>query len=153
SFPDASMLIAASNSPPIWAIRPPATPISAMPPSTMVPPRMARSSRDTSTMPEYMRRSTYFLQFPVPLGAVPSFESLGAAEVVEQTATAVRLQAGSAAVEITALADDLFRVGMFGAGRPREYRSEGVARVDWATVAARVAVEADEVRIETPRAT
>src|SRR5919204_1150132 len=65
-----------------------------------------------------MRRSTYFVQFEAPAHAVPAFESLGAARVVEQRATAVRLQVGSAAVEVTALADDVFRVGLFGVGQP-----------------------------------
>jgi alpha-glucosidase len=100
-----------------------------------------------------MRRSTYFVQFQAPSGAVPAFESLGEGQVVEQTATAVRLQVGSAAVEVTALADDVFRVGMFGGGQPREYRTEAVPSVEWAAAEARIEVDTDEVRIETPRAT
>ena len=99
-----------------------------------------------------MRRSTYFPQFVAPSDAAPVFESLGGARVVQQASTSVRLQAGSAAVEVTALANDLFRVGMFGAGRPVEYRSEAVARSDWRPVEVRMETGAGEVRIETPEA-
>ena len=43
----------------------------------------------------------------------------------------VRLRAGDATVEVTALAPDLFRVGCFFAGRPVDYTSEALAGVDW----------------------
>ena len=100
-----------------------------------------------------MRRSTYFPQFQAPSDAAPAFESLGAAQVVEQTATAVRVQVGRTAVEVTALADDVFRVGMFGDGQPRDYRSEAIATSEWPAPQSRVAVDADGVRLETPLAT
>ena len=100
-----------------------------------------------------MRRSTYFVQFEAPPDAVPAFESLGAAQLAEQTASAVRLQVGSNAVEVTALADDLFRVGLFGGGQPCNYRSEAVPDVAWSTAEARIAVDTHEVRVETSRAT
>jgi alpha-glucosidase len=100
-----------------------------------------------------MRRSTYFLQFRVPTGVAPAFESLGRAEIVEQTSNGVRLMVGKTAVEVTALADDLFRVGMFGSGQPVDYRSEALARVDWPAVAVRLDARPDHIRIATASAT
>src|SRR5579859_6866968 len=65
-----------------------------------------------------MRRSTHFPQFVAPAAAQPAFEPLGNAEVVERSGTWVRLRSGRATVEVAALAPDLFRVGLFGDGRP-----------------------------------
>src|SRR5216683_1339791 len=98
-----------------------------------------------------MRRSTYFPQFIAPSEpAAPTFESLGSAAVIERTANAVRLRSGRTQVEVTAVANDLFRVGLFADGRPVDYRSEAVAKTDWPALAARVA--ADGTRIETSAA-
>jgi alpha-glucosidase len=57
-----------------------------------------------------------------------SFEGVGNASVVAQGDGWVRLRAGDATVEVAALAADLFRVGLFGGGRPPDYRSEALAR-------------------------
>lgn len=56
------------------------------------------------------------------------FEPLGDAVVVERAAGTLRLRAGATTVEVSALARDLFRVGMFPGGKPPDYRSEAIAR-------------------------
>jgi alpha-glucosidase len=63
-----------------------------------------------------------------------SYEPVGQAEVVERAPGRVRLRAGRATVEVTALAGDLFRVGLFPEGRPVRYPSEAVVRTDWPAV-------------------
>jgi alpha-glucosidase len=55
------------------------------------------------------------------------FEPLGEAAVVERGAGRVRLRAGTATVEVTALAPDLYRVGLFPEGKPPDYGSEAIA--------------------------
>jgi len=98
-----------------------------------------------------MRRSTLFPQFIAPSEpAPPTFAPLGRAEVVERTANGVRLRSGRSQIEVAALAADLFRVGLFGDGRPVDYRSEAVAKTDWPALDVRVA--ADGTRIETSAA-
>src|SRR5712691_11705108 len=98
-----------------------------------------------------MRRSTYFPQFIAPSEPPPpTFEPLGRAEVVERTNSGVHLRSGRSLIEVTALATDLFRVGLFADGRPVDYRSEAVARTEWPALATRVA--ADGTRIETSAA-
>src|SRR5438105_3137082 len=95
-----------------------------------------------------MRRSTYFPQFiAASEAAALAFESLGSAEVVERTSAGLRLRSGRSQVEVTALADDLFRVGLFADGRPVTYGSEAVARANWPPFEVRVT--ADGARIET----
>src|SRR5206468_3921468 len=65
----------------------------------------------------------------------------------------VRLRSNDTYIEVTALADDLFRVGMFGDGRRIDYRSEAVAKSDWAPPAARIKSAADEVHLSTETTT
>src|SRR5215218_558227 len=62
------------------------------------------------------------------------YEPLGAAELLDHDDRGLRVRAGSTIVEVAALAPDLFRVGMFPAGGPPRYDSEGVAKEDWGTV-------------------
>ena len=47
-----------------------------------------------------------------------NYEPLGAAELTDHDENGVRFGAGSTIIEVTALAPDLFRVGMFPEGRP-----------------------------------
>src|SRR5260370_33856214 len=57
------------------------------------------------------------------------YQRLGTATVVAKEASKVCLEVGSATVEATALAPDLFRVGFFPDDRPVDYSSvAGVAR-------------------------
>src|ERR671932_857468 len=53
----------------------------------------------------------------------------------------VRLKASSAMVEVTTLAPDLFRVGMFPESRPPRYDSEAIAKKDWEPVAVKMSGE------------
>src|SRR5918997_6876751 len=92
-----------------------------------------------------------------------SYEPLGAAEVLDHDARRVRLGAGSTIVEITALSEEIFRVGAFPEGGAPRYDSEAIAREDWgpvevsmeesdgkltlATSAATVGVSLDPLRI------
>ena len=64
----------------------------------------------------------------------------------------MRLRSG-ATVEVTALAPDLFRVGLFGDGRPVDYRSEAVAKRDWQPDGARIESTGNGVRVSTGTAT
>ncbi len=63
-----------------------------------------------------------------------AYEPLGAAELLDHDDRRVRLRSGSATVEVTALAPDLFRVGMFPEGRPPRYDSEAIAGEDWPAI-------------------
>jgi alpha-glucosidase len=109
---------------------------------------MTRSTLPQNTLDHQMRRTTLFAQFAEPENAPLPYASLGAARVVSQEGAWVRLQSGSTIVEVTALAPDLFRVGMFADGWPLNYRSEAVAKSDWPVPAARFATIDDNARLE-----
>ncbi|HLH21590.1 MAG TPA: TIM-barrel domain-containing protein [Chloroflexota bacterium] len=110
-----------------------------------------------------MRDETYFRQFVVPRASGQAYEALGRATIGEEGPAGLRLHVGAATVEVTALAADLLRVGLFADGRPVEYRSEAVVKSDWpasggtvvtrdgavhiATSAARAVVRLDPLRI------
>jgi alpha-glucosidase len=79
----------------------------------------------------------------------PVFEPVGDAAVVELTENSARFKVGRATVEVTALAPDLFRVGLFGDGRPVDYRSEAGAQDVWQPDGISVESSADGVRIST----
>jgi alpha-glucosidase len=72
--------------------------------------------------------------FETPPEPGGNYEPLGRAELMDHNERSVRLRAGSATVEVTALAPDLFRVGMFPEGRPRDYASEAIAKEEWNSV-------------------
>jgi alpha-glucosidase len=80
------------------------------------------------------------------------FVPLGRAAVIAQGPASVRLRAGAATVEVAALAPDLFRVGLFGAGRPVEYPTEALARADWAPAGVVVEETATGVAVRTSQA-
>ncbi|HEX6483795.1 MAG TPA: glycoside hydrolase family 31 protein [Ktedonobacteraceae bacterium] len=64
------------------------------------------------------------------VSAPPSgYQTPGTATIIEKDASKICLRAGSATVEVTALAPDLFRVGLFPHGRSVCYSSEAV--VPW----------------------
>jgi alpha-glucosidase len=69
---------------------------------------------------------------PPQMGA--SYEPLGAAELVDHDDRSVRLRCGSTVVEVSVLAEDIFRVGAFPEGGTPRYDSEAVAREDWGPV-------------------
>jgi alpha-glucosidase len=77
-------------------------------------------------------------------GRGASYQPVGPARVTERAPGRVRLAAGDAIAEVTALAPDCFRVGLFGDGRPAEYPDHSVAPRD----AAAAEVSEDGVRVE-----
>jgi alpha-glucosidase len=78
------------------------------------------------------------------------FESVGDAVVQSTSAARVRLRAGDAVAEVAAVAPGVFRVGLFGAGRPPVYDSPALAPADPAPVTATVTDAGDELTIEMP---
>ena len=81
------------------------------------------------------------------------YEPLGTAEVVDHDDRTLRLRAGSTNVEITALAPDLFRVGAFAEGRPPDYVSEAIAKLEWEPVEASMESSEGEATLSTGAAT
>ena len=81
------------------------------------------------------------------------YEPLGKAELVDHNDHCIRLRAGSATVEITALAPDLFRVGMFPKGRTPDYGSEAIAKEDWEPLVAQIRDENGALTLSTDPAT
>jgi alpha-glucosidase len=82
-----------------------------------------------------------------------AYEPLGAAELLDHDDRGLRVRAGSTTVEVAALAPDLFRVGMFPAGGPPTYDSEGVAKEDWGTVEVSMQESDEELTLSTTAAT
>ncbi len=95
-----------------------------------------------------MRRSTLFAQFAGVADAPLPFQALGAARLITAHDGSVRLQSGSTTVEVTALAPDVFRVGMFGEGRPVDYRSAAVAFTEWTATPTRLRQTESSVSLE-----
>src|SRR5260370_28838406 len=83
----------------------------------------------------------------------PGYESLGTATTVAKDASKVCLEAGSATVEVTALAPDLFRVGFFPEDRPVNYSSVAVVAQDWQPGPVTIAEEAGVLTLRTSAAT
>lgn len=82
------------------------------------------------------------------------FVPLQAASLDDRTEPdSVRVKAGTACVEVTALAPDLFRVGMFLNGRPATYDSPAIAKSDWVGVEARVEEQNGSISLSTSAAT
>src|SRR5215210_5320778 len=79
--------------------------------------------------------------FETPPATGGPYKPLGNAELADHDDRSLRLKSGSTTVEVTALAPDLFRVGMFPEGRPTNYVTEAVAKSDWEPVGARMREE------------
>ncbi len=86
---------------------------------------------------------------PAPIG----YQALGSARFVVQEDSKVCLRADSATVEVTALAPDLFRVGLFPHGRVVDYRSAAVVEKDWDAGTVTIQEEKGELTIATSAAT
>ncbi len=56
------------------------------------------------------------------------YKPLGKAEISDHDGRSIRLKTSSATVEVTALAPNLFRVGMFPESQPPHYRTEAIAK-------------------------
>jgi len=83
----------------------------------------------------------------------PGYQSLGTAITVAKDATKVCLELGSATVEVTALAPDLFRVGFFPEDRPVNYSSVAVVAQDWQPGPVTIVEEAGVLTLTTTAAT
>lgn len=81
------------------------------------------------------------------------YEPLGAGELVDHDDRSLRLRSGTATVEVTALAPDLFRVGMFPEGRTPRYHTEAVAKEEWDTVEVSMRQDDRELTLSTTAAT
>ncbi len=81
------------------------------------------------------------------------YKPLGKAELSDHDGRSVRLKAGSATVELTALAPNLFRVGMFPESQSPHYRTEAIAKEDWEPVEAKIRGSNDTVTLSTGPAT
>ena len=82
-----------------------------------------------------------------------NYQPLGAGELIDHEDTSLLLKAGSTTVEVTALAPDLFRVGMFPAGGPPSYDSEAIAKEDWGPVEVSMQESDEELTLSTTEAT
>ncbi|MDQ2715127.1 MAG: glycoside hydrolase family 31 protein [Chloroflexota bacterium] len=87
------------------------------------------------------------------VSAPPGYQALGTATTIEKDTSKVCLRAGSATVEVTALAPDLFRVGLFPHGRSACYSSEAVVSGEWETGPISILEGTSEVTIATSVAT
>src|SRR5712664_1706303 len=81
------------------------------------------------------------------------YQALGATRLVEKDTSKVCLRAGSASVEVTALAPDLFRVGIFPDGRAVSYYSEAVVAQGWEAGYANITESDAELSLATEVAT
>ncbi|MBA2443177.1 MAG: DUF4968 domain-containing protein, partial [Rubrobacter sp.] len=88
--------------------------------------------------------------YEAPPGAGGEYRPLGEAKLEDHDERALRFRSGSTAVEVAALAPDLFRVGMFPGGRPAEYASEGVAKQEWEPVETRMEEEDGGITLHAP---
>jgi len=86
-------------------------------------------------------------QFPA------GYQALGTATTVAKDAAKVSLRSGSATVEVTALAPDLFRVGFFPQGRAVDYSSVAVVSRNWQSGPVTIVEAAGEVTVATSGAT
>ena len=68
---------------------------------------------------------------------------------IEKNAARVRLRAGSASVEVTALTPDLFRVGLFPHSQAVDYSSEAVVACAWETGQVRIEEQGGALHIIT----
>ena len=82
-----------------------------------------------------------------------NYEPLGAAELLDHDDRGLRVRAGATTVEVAALAPDLFRVGMFPAGGPPRYYSEGIAKEDWKIIEVSMQESDEEITLSTTAAT
>jgi len=88
------------------------------------------------------------MTYVVPEG----YQPVGDAEVVRAEGSSLLLRAGDVRVEIVALADGLFRVGMFPSGEPVQYESWAVDKTDWPGVEVTHSATADEAVLSTASA-
>src|SRR5829696_5092049 len=81
------------------------------------------------------------------------YEPLGTGKLADHGDRGLRLRSGATTVEVTALAPDLFRVGMFPEGRTPQYRTEAIAKEDWEPVKISMQESDHELTLSTTAAT
>ncbi|MDP9411012.1 MAG: glycoside hydrolase family 31 protein [Actinomycetota bacterium] len=81
------------------------------------------------------------------------YRPLGPGELLDHDDRGLRVKSGLTTVEVTALAPDLFRVGMFPEGRPPRYDSEAIAKEDWDPVEISMQESEEELTLSTTAAT
>jgi alpha-glucosidase len=81
------------------------------------------------------------------------YRPLGRGELLDHNDRSLRVKAGATTVEVTALAPDLFRVGMFPEGRPPRYDSEAIAKEEWEPVEVSMQESEEELTLSTTAAT
>jgi alpha-glucosidase len=81
------------------------------------------------------------------------YRPLGSGELLDHDDRSLRVKAGATTVEVTALAPDLFRVGMFPEGKPPRYDSEAIAKEDWEPVEVLMQESEEELTLSTTAAT
>ena len=81
------------------------------------------------------------------------YRPLGRGELLDHDDRSLRVKTGATTVEVTALAPDLFRVGMFPEGRPPRYDSEAIAKEDWEPVEVSMQESEAELTLSTTAAT
>ena len=82
-----------------------------------------------------------------------AYRPLGRGELLDHDDRSLRVKTGATTVEVTALAPDLFRVGMFPEGRPPRYDSEAIAKEDWEPVEVSMQESEAELTLSTTAAT
>jgi alpha-glucosidase len=80
------------------------------------------------------------------------YQAFGDARIVAKSDSHVCLRAGSATIEVTVLAPDLFRVGIFPDGRAVDYHSEAVVKRDWDAGSVRIEEEEEQLILTTTEA-
>src|SRR5689334_13530258 len=80
------------------------------------------------------------------------YQAFGNARVVAKSDSHVCLHAGSATIEVTVLAPDLFRVGIFPNGRAVNYASEAVVARDWDAGSVRIEEGDEQLTVNTAEA-
>ena len=87
--------------------------------------------------------------FETPPATGGDYQPLGVAELTDHDGRSVRLGVGRTTVEVTALAPNLFRVGMFPEGRTPSYDTEAIAKTDWEPVEAELREEDGVLTLST----
>ena len=82
-----------------------------------------------------------------------NYEPLGTAELTDHDANRARFNVGSTIVEVTALAPDLFRVGMFPEGRPPDYDTPAIDKKEWEPIEVSMRDSTRKIEISTSAAT
>src|ERR671910_3542222 len=82
-----------------------------------------------------------------------AYRPLGRGELLDHDDRSLRVKTGATTVEVTSLAPDLFRVGMFPEGRPPRYDSEAIAKEDWEPVEVSMQESEEELTLSTTAAT